>query len=143
MSLGSRVIRLEESALRRRDADPFGLAGVAYDEQVVMLLDLCREVVADPHCDATEKAECLAETAKIEDEIKAKWRGHLLIPEDRPGMQWRRGWRQHHGEDYVEPLTYCGESDLHMPQVMRRRAALRARPDVQRLLADAANGGTP
>ncbi len=146
MSLSSRVIRLEEKAQRTRDSDPYGLVGLTYDEHVVMLLDICREIVADPAVDPAERDQCDAEIAKIEDEIMAKWRGHLRTPADTSGMLWRREWRGPQGEEYVEPLTYCGEGDLHAPNVMQRRAALRARPDIQRLLADAAcadAGGIP
>lgn len=131
------MIRLEEKAQRTRDGDPYGLAGLTFDEQTVRLLDLCCEIVADPEVDPDEKAQCVAEIAKIENEIKAKWRGHLRTPADTSGMLWRREWRGPRGEEYLEPLTYCGEGDLHAPDVMQRRAALRTRLDVQRLLADA------
>ncbi len=134
--LARRVARLEELAEPDR-ADPFGLAGLTYDELVVAHLDTCRAIAADSVSDDEERASAAKMVAEIESTIRAKAASaHRYKDADTAGMQWRREWREHHGEDYVPPLTPCGEGDLHEPRVMARRAALRARPEIQRLIAE-------
>jgi hypothetical protein len=70
MNLNGLVARLEGREDAKRSGDPFGLGSLTYDENVVLLLQLCRMMVEAGECKGTVLASCRDDIARIEGEIR-------------------------------------------------------------------------
>jgi hypothetical protein len=138
MSLGRRIGRLEKAMAPSKD-DPYGLGALAYDEITVQLLMIYRFTAADASASETVRRDASAQAAKIEDEIRSvarAWR----VPPAPENLGWRRSMHLERTgrDDYELPLTRCGEGDncWRWPDIMQRRRALRALPEIAALIAE-------
>lgn len=138
MKLASRVARLEK-ALAPSEDDPYGLRALTNDEITVQLLQACRLIAADPSVLEPERQRAAAEAAEIENEIRSMARAWRVAPAPE-NLEWRRAMhRKTTGrDDYELPLTRTGEGDdlWRWPDIMARRRALRALPEIAVLIAD-------
>ena len=110
------------------------------DELEIYLLEINRAIVADESVAQDEREECERHIAEIEADI-IRGAEKQASPEYQAHLEHcRENWRKRTGrDDYVPALFYrngSGEYDAwEKPDVMARRAALRANPIVQELLA--------
>jgi hypothetical protein len=130
----ARRIRKLESVL------PDGLAALTWDELEIHLLEVNRVIAARESLSAGEREERERHIAEIEADI-IRTAEKQASPEYQAHLEYcRESWRKRTGrDDYVPALFYrngFGEYDAwEKPNVMARRAALRASPTVQELLA--------
>lgn len=122
------------------DVESMDLSWLTDDELEMELLDLSRAIAADPAMPAEDRERTAQQAADIEDGIRRQ-----ALARREPGYAERMA--QVAGTrfpDYVPCI--CRDlmgnpgsleyHDLDKPQIMERRAAILARPDVQALLAD-------
>jgi hypothetical protein len=136
--------RALEARLARLEREIGGSADETYDELNIRIWDMARELVARPDIPAAERDEWRQLVERIEADIVAQ-AAQLASPHDERHLAWVRAmWKSRTGkDDYVPAVTGAengmGEyADWEAPNLMARRAALRARPDIQRLIAAAA-----
>ena len=135
MTVERRIAKLEAVT----DIRNASLARLTWDEIQIRLLDLCRKASVATNIPPDERAHAAARVAKIEAGIKAQAK---LRRE--PGYERHIAYVASGRPDYVPAV--CGwdgvgngmveYGDLDRPEVMRRRAAILARPDVHALIAE-------
>jgi hypothetical protein len=129
-----RRIRKLESVL------PDGLAALTWDELEIHLLEINRVIAARESLSPDEREEREKHIAEIEADI-IRMAEEQASPQYQAHLEYcRESWRKRTGrDDYVPALFYrngFGEYDAwEKPNVMARRAALRASPIVQEVLA--------
>lgn len=112
------------------------------DEMEVRIMDLSRKLAADPNYSQADRDEAAAQVARIEEGIRHQARAHLELGYTKH-LAWVATATGHDG-DYVPAVygdihvcsgmvEYC---DLDKPRIMARRAALRAQPDIARLIEE-------
>jgi hypothetical protein len=111
------------------------------DEIKIRILDLSRVIAADDTASAESRAFAAAQVALIEGGIKAQARDRRE-PSYAKHLAYMQGNRPYYvpaicgGED-GKSNSMAEYHDLFKPEIMERRAALLARPDVQALIATA------
>ena len=139
MSVERRLAKLEAVA----DPSGTGLAHLSDDELALRLLDVCRSIAADDTATAAERAASAGRVATIEAGIKAQ-----AALRHSPGYDKHLAWVQGQRPNYV-PAVFADMDgrangmleygDLHRPNIMERRGAILARPDIRSLIGSAAD----
>jgi hypothetical protein len=119
-----------------------------WDELQFALLDLLRDILArgDSSLSEEDRAEVTAHIARIEADIAAT-AAMQASQEYSAHLKWCRAmWGKKTGNKYVMAVTgasvYGGNTeymDWDAPNIMEKRAALRARQDVKELILGRAN----
>jgi hypothetical protein len=136
--------RALEARLARLEREIGISADETYDELNIRLWDMVRELLARPDATAEMRDQSRQVAERIEADIKAQ-AAQVASADYATHLAWVRAmWKSATGkDDYVPAVTGAengmGEyEDWEAPNVMARRAALRARPDIQRLIGAAA-----
>jgi hypothetical protein len=115
------------------------LAQLTYDELNILLWQAARSVAADPETSAGERDAFEQRSKDIEADIVAQAR-QVASPDYARHLAWcRSAWKSRTGrDDYVPAVTgaengHGEDHDLERPDIMLRRAALHALPEIQRL----------
>jgi len=136
-----RLQRLKAVMLPPAGAD--AIRALPRDELQVRIMDLSRKMAADPDYPQADRDEAAARVARIEDGIRHQARAHLE-PVYAKHLAYVSGGRPGyvpavcaicHDHGFVD-AGRAEYEDLHKPRIMARRAALRARPDIARLIAE-------
>ena len=139
-----------ETRLARLEHDAADGGELTKDERNIEDWELARMVAEHAEMPAELREKCKRLADEIEADILAQ-AAQIARPGYARHLDWCRSmWRKRTGkDDYVPALTGAmngmGEyEDWDAPNVMQRRAALRARPDIQRLIgATHAAGAEP
>jgi hypothetical protein len=132
--------RALEARLTRLERELGGSPDETNDELNIRLWDMARELLARPDATAEMRDQFRQVAERIEADIKAQAAQGASADYVRH-LAWERAmWKSRTGrDDYVPAVTGMGEyDDWDAPDIMARRAALRARPDVQGLIGAAA-----
>jgi hypothetical protein len=155
-NLEARIVKLEGAL----PAAPHPLDGMTCDELTVLVLEDCAAVAADKSTSEGERAEAKKEFARHACNIieNVNWRsGRWVKPRGFDNYEehlefFRRRWVEKTGgrlEDYVPTLTGHEGEGLGLPDypvdpdIMTRRAAVWARPVVQKIVRDAPSTPLP
>jgi hypothetical protein len=141
------MMRTNDARLWRIEDKRGALALLTRDELSILSWQLARATQTCPGVREHERDKSRRRAEEIEADIIAQ-AAKVASPDYARHLERVRGcWKARRGrDDYVPAVTGAqngmGEYDgLDFPDVMQRRAALRARPDIQQLIAGA--GGAP
>ena len=135
----SNVIGLERRIAKLEGGRQTTSQNLTFDELNVALLDCHRSIALAPEATAQQKTDAAASARAIESDIVAmaakQRRPSYAVHLDYVGRELKA-----RGVEYVPALTRadCGMAEYDgwdAPDLMQRRAALRARPDIAELLA--------
>jgi hypothetical protein len=133
-ALEARLERLEDEAAGHDELDQ-----LTYDELMILRWYLARDLVADPKTSPGERAARQRQIEDVEADIVAQ-AAQVASPDYARHLAWCRSlWKSRTGrDDYVPAVTgamngYGEYNDWDAPDLMQRRAALHALPEIQRL----------
>lgn len=120
------------------------IRALTWDEMQVRLMELSLKLANDPSFPQADRDEAAARVAEIEEGIRHQARAHLQ-PDHARHLAYVAGDRgdyvpavsgDHIGDGVFADAGWAEYEDLHKSRIMARRAALRARPDIARLIAE-------
>jgi hypothetical protein len=143
LAFEARVARLEDGISGEDD-----LGRLTNDERNILLWQASRALAADPETSPGQRDACQQRIERIEADIVAQ-ATQVASPDYAAHLEWCRSmWKSRSGrDDYVPAVTganngYGEYLGWDLPDIMQRRAALHALPEIQRLTgADGAVGG--
>jgi hypothetical protein len=134
LALEGRLDRLDDTA---EPDDELG--ELTYDELMILRWYLARDLVADPKTPSGERAAGERQIEDVEADIVAQ-AAQVASADYARHLAWCRSmWKSRTGrDDYVPAVTgamngYGEYLDWDRPDIMQRRAALHALPEIQRL----------
>jgi len=134
LALEARLGRLEDNTSGGDD-----LGQLTHDERTILQWQASRASAADPETSPGERDACAQRIEKIEADIVAQ-AVQVESPDYARHLAWCRSmWKSRTGgDDYVPAVTganngYGEYLDWDRPDIMQRRAALHALPEIRRL----------
>ena len=143
-AIARRLDKLESALLPPAGADALRL--LSDDELEIAIMVLSRRAGSDPSFSPAEQQDAARRVAGIESSIR-----HMAAAQREPAYAARLAILMAAHPGFV-PAVCCGyqhgaepihtgweeQTDLRMPRIMERRAALRTRPDIAALIAEGA-----